>query len=211
MSDKSSVRAAIFIFGIPTLITSAMGIFVWNASARAEHATFETAADTGSAAAVIRPAGETAHEGIGAPSRIRIPSIGVNASVEAVTVDSEGYMDTPKRPKDVAWYEPGPRPGEAGSAVIAGHIDWYDGKKAVFAKLNRLKPGDVIAVSDGAGGEHSFVVRKKRQYDASDDATDVFVSTDGEVRLNLVTCSGSWKKKTGQYSRRLVIFAVKKK
>jgi len=44
-------------------------------------------------------------------------------------------------------------------------------------------------------------------FDAEEDATDVFSSTDGKAHLNLVTCDGIWNKNTAQYSQRLVVFA----
>src|SRR6266702_3136644 len=57
--------------------------------------------------------------------RLLIPAIGVNAPIESVEVRPDGTMEKPaQRPwNDVGWYNSGPRPGERGSAVIAGHLD----------------------------------------------------------------------------------------
>ena len=58
-------------------------------------------------------------EGEGNPVYIQIPSIGVDAPVERVTLTSDGSMDVPGDPGNAGWYALGPRPGEAGSAAIA--------------------------------------------------------------------------------------------
>lgn len=146
---------------------------------------------------------------IGEPVRIKIPSIAVDAYVEKVALASDGSMDVPTHPLDTAWYSLGPRPGETGSATIAGHFDWKRGETAVFADLRKLKPGDTITVQDEKGASISFVVRASRKYEAEADATDVFSSNDGKAHLNLTTCSGVWDKKTKQYDQRLVVFADK--
>lgn len=142
-----------------------------------------------------------------APSRLRIPAIGVDAPIGAVGLAADGSMDVPKHPANTVWYAPGPRPGEVGSAVIAGHVSWVVKATAVFAKLHTLRPGDTITVQDGAGETVSFVVREIRTYGAAADASDVFFSTDGKAHLNLVTCSGTWDKSEKQYAERLVVFA----
>ncbi len=116
-------------------------------------------------------------------------------------------MGVPALPTDVAWYSLGPKPGQIGSAVLAGHVDWYGGVTGVFADLDTLAPGDTVVILDDYGSEISFVVREVRAYGSGDDATDVFVSTDGVAHLNLVTCTGIWDRDAGQYTKRLVVFS----
>lgn len=145
----------------------------------------------------------------GLPIRLKIPKIKVDAAIEYVGLNSKGEMGIPKTPRNTAWYNLGPRPGEIGSAAIAGHVNWYTGAKAVFANLNKLKPGDKIIVQDDKGAAISFVVRKVRIYDLKESASEVFISSDGKAHLNLITCVGVWNKRTRQYSKRLVVFADK--
>lgn len=146
-------------------------------------------------------------ENIGVPMRIAIPHITVDAPIEKVALTVDGSMDVPKLPLNTGWFALGPRPGETGSAVIAGHVDWKDGTTAVFANLHKVQPGDIITVLDDAGKVISFVVRESQTYDATEDATDVFNSNDGKTRLNLITCYGAWDKRAKQYTKRLVVFA----
>jgi LPXTG-site transpeptidase (sortase) family protein len=145
----------------------------------------------------------------GHPVRIKIPSIGVDAPVEGVLLASDGSMDVPKRPFETAWYERGPRPGEIGSATIAGHVDWSNGADAVFTDLHKLEPGDTISVQNDFREETSFVVRERREFDAKEDAAEVFYSFDGKSYLNLVTCSGEWDAEKKAFAKRLVVFAEK--
>ncbi|MFA6474738.1 MAG: class F sortase [Patescibacteria group bacterium] len=146
---------------------------------------------------------------IGLPQRLKIPSIAVDAAVEAVGLTDDGSMAVPQDPLNGGWYELGPRPGETGSAVIAGHVDWYNGATGVFEDLNKLKTGDKITLEDSTGQLVSFIVRDSRTYDAEADATDVFTSNDNKAHLNLITCSGTWDKNAKQYATRLVVFADK--
>lgn len=142
----------------------------------------------------------------GSIERLKIPSIGVDAAIERVSLTQEGNMDTPDGPLNVGWYSLGPYPGEAGSAVIAGHRGWKNGEPAVFDELDRVREGDAILVTDPQGKEHSFVVRETRIYKRDSQVPEVFVSEDG-IHLNLITCVGAWNADLQSREERLVVFA----
>lgn len=146
---------------------------------------------------------------VGLPVRLTISTIGVDAAIEYVGVAPDGNMDVPKGPDGVAWFQFGPRPGEVGSAVIAGHFGWKDNLPAVFDHLDALKKGDRIIVKDDQGATLTFVVRESRLYDPLADSGDVFGSSDGKAHLNLVTCEGVWDAVSKSYSKRLVVFTDK--
>lgn len=144
---------------------------------------------------------------IGIPVRLKIPSIRVNAPIDLVGILPDGSMGIPTRPLNAAWYELGPKPGEIGSAVIDGHVNWWYGATGVFGKLKKLKPGDLITVQDDQGKAISFIVQIIKSYKQKDDATSIFTSNDGKAHLNLITCDGKWVKGAKAYSERLVVFA----
>src|SRR6202521_1216126 len=81
------------------------------------------------------PAAETFHAASGpiSPSRLRIPSIGVDATVVGVGLLSDGSMDVPDNLWISAWLSSGARPGQTGTSVIAGHRGI--GTPAVFSHL----------------------------------------------------------------------------
>jgi LPXTG-site transpeptidase (sortase) family protein len=143
----------------------------------------------------------------GLPVRMQIPAINVDAVIEQVGLTPAGAVGIPQDPDNAAWYQLGPRPGEVGSSVITGHVNWYYGATGVFENLSKLTPGDQITIKDEKGNVMTFVVRESRSYDASADAVDVFFSSDGKAHLNLITCEGVWDSSAHQYTKRLVVFA----
>ena len=145
-------------------------------------------------------------EQAGLPKRLKIPKINVDAAIEYVGLTPLGAMDIPKGPDGVVWFEPGERPGVVGSAVIAGHYGWKDGKKATFDNLHVLQKGDKVYVEDENGLTISFVVKEIKKYDEKADASNVFGSSDGKSHLNLITCEGVWSKTSESYSQRLIVF-----
>lgn len=146
----------------------------------------------------------------GLPARLIIPAMSLDAPVVYVGITPEGAMDIPKTPNEVGWYELGNRPGENGSAVIAGHYGtWENGQGSVFDELHTLRKGDTIYVEDDTGARTTFIVRESLIYAPNADASEVFTSTDHKSHLNLITCQGDWNSASKSYSERLVVFADK--
>jgi len=143
------------------------------------------------------------------PVRLEIKKIYVNSIVKPVGINKSGDMDISDDIENLAWYKLGPKPGEVGSAVIAGHYGWRQNQAAAFNKLHTLKQGDRVIVYDKNDKSISFIVRKIKTYDPTSSAADVFRSSDGKSHLNLITCDGSWDGALQTYSERLVIFTDK--
>jgi len=146
---------------------------------------------------------------IGLPIQLKIPAIGVDTVIRYSGLTTDGAMAIDSNPDEVAWYQLGPRPGEIGSAVIAGHYGWTSGVAAVFNGLKTLGIGDKILVTNNDGSAISFIVHDIKRYDPNADASDIFKSYDGKSHLNLITCDGIWDNAKQTYSDRLVIFADK--
>ncbi len=142
------------------------------------------------------------------PVTLSIPSINVVAPVASVGIFGKA-MAVPANSTDVGWYEFGVPPGMVGSAVLAGHVNWYGGKDAVFTNLHDIVVGDRIEVTDSSGTQHVFVVRELKQYAINADTSEVFISNDGLSHLNLITCDGAWSTLMGTHEKRLVVFADK--
>lgn len=143
---------------------------------------------------------------ISLPVQVKIASINIVAHVNPVGVTQSGDMDIEENPEQAAWYKLGPKPGEEGSAVIAGHYGWKNGVPSVFNDLHKLVKGDMITTVGEDGQEKTFVVTRLEVYAPEQDATNVFRSDDGKAHLNLVTCQGSWNNSAQTYSERLVVF-----
>ncbi len=141
------------------------------------------------------------------PAHLRIPRIKVDARVESLGLTKSGALAVPKGPESVAWYNLGTRPGEVGNAVLSGHYGWKNHIPAVFDRLRDVRVGDKLSVENETGQVITFVVREVRLYGASDNAVNVFTSTDGKAHLVLITCAGKWSKASKSYPNRLVVFA----
>ena len=140
----------------------------------------------------------------GLPIFLTIPTINIQANIQDLGINSNGEMEVPNNIVDVGWFKFGSRPGEKGSAVIAGHFDGENGK-GVFANLNKLKEGDKLYIKDNVGTSFVFVVRESHIYDPGY-VEEVFNSNDSS-HLNLITCDGIWDENKKSYNKRLVVFA----
>lgn len=140
------------------------------------------------------------------PGTLVIPKITVNAPIEQVTVDSHNDMAPPAKPTDVGWYAPGVAPGEAGDAVIDGHLDWYGMPQAVFYNLNRLGAGDEVDVISQGGVRLRFQVTDSTSVSRTAHPAGLFARS-GPARLTLITCAGDWNPSVGQYNQRLLVDA----
>jgi len=143
------------------------------------------------------------------PVRLKIPAIGVDASLEYVRLTASGALAAPATPATAGWYDKGPRPGERGNAVIDGHFGWKNAIPAVFDNLHKLQKGDSISVIDEKGATIHFVVRATENYTENQAATAVFTAQDNGAHLNLITCGGTWNAAKASYTNRLVVFADK--
>ena len=148
-------------------------------------------------------------EVFGLPLRLKIPTLNIDAAIEYVDLTPVGAMDVPKDQNNVGWLEIGVRPGEIGSAVLAGHYGWKSKAPSVFDDLYKLQKDDKIYIEDSTGKIISFAVREAKRYDQKATASEVFSSNDGLAHLNLITCEGTWDELSKSYPTRLVIFADK--
>lgn len=139
--------------------------------------------------------------------RLRIPSLGVDSTVEPVGLEPDGSMEIPGVTA-AGWYLHGPRPGTAGgSAVIAAHVD-YGGQPGVFFELRRLEAGEEVDVLDAAGVEHTFVVTERFQVDKDSLPIPELFRVDGDPVLTLITCGGVFDRGARSYEDNIVVRAV---
>jgi len=151
------------------------------------------------AAAAAQPAS-------GVPLRLRIPSLNINAHVQRVGIARSGNMGVPNNFTDVAWYKYGPAPGQAGKAVIDGHVDNALSLPGVFKHLGTIAPGADIYIDTATTTVH-FEVVAVESYDVSQVPTTHIFDTTGPPGLALITCDGVWIQGQHQYDKRLVVYA----
>jgi len=141
------------------------------------------------------------------PTRIRIPALNIDTTVEAVGLTRSHTMDVPGNIWNAAWLRSGVLPGAAGQAVIDGHLDSTRGS-AVFIDLKRLKAGDKIYVSDADGAELTFRVTALQVAPLNGfPALAVFGPSKAHT-LNLITCAGKYDAAHRTYDHRLIVFTT---
>jgi sortase (surface protein transpeptidase) len=142
------------------------------------------------------------------PTLLTIPKIRVKAPVEQTGADDSGNPVTPpfNRPDEVGWFTRTATPGSRGSAVIWGHLDTPTGT-AVFLHLSTLAKGDLVQVSRDDGTVATFTVEKTAAYPKTAFPGDLVYDDPGYPALRLVTCGGSFDRKSQQYDENVVVFA----
>jgi sortase (surface protein transpeptidase) len=140
------------------------------------------------------------------PSRLAIPSIGVETELERLAVRDDGTLAPPDDFGRAGWFAEGPAPGERGPAVIVGHIDSRDGP-AVFHRLAELRAGDLVEVTRTEGTSIRFAVTDT--YEAAKDAfpTEAVYGPTAGPTLRLVTCTGAFDRASRHYVSNLIVYA----
>lgn len=140
------------------------------------------------------------------PVTLEIPSINLETEIQPVGLLENGQMGVPDDFDKVGWFEPGFMPGQIGNAAIAGHLDHYTGP-AVFFYLKELKQGDRIYVKDKEDKKLTFIVTSVESFKTAESPLHRIFGDADKAHLNLITCAGTFNKKTQESSHRLVVFS----
>jgi LPXTG-site transpeptidase (sortase) family protein len=123
--------------------------------------------------------------------RLVIDSLGVNAPVVRLGLDSRDVPQVPNDAAKVAWYEFSANPGTGSNAVLAGHVRWA-GDRGVFADLDELDDGDLIRVKWKSGQQAVYQVFANRVLNARDPDAVHVMSPTAEDTITLITCGGTF-------------------
>ena len=141
------------------------------------------------------------------PVGLRVPGLGLDATVRPVGVGLDRQMRLPDDPRVLGWYRFGPAPGDGGSVVLAGHVDSRRFGVGPLAALQTIDVGERIEVVIGSDEVRSYRVDSIETFDRKALPSAVFART-GPERLRLVTCTGPYLPDTGGYQQNLVVTAV---
>ncbi|NES14105.1 MULTISPECIES: class F sortase [Micromonospora] len=170
-----------------------------------------SAAATGDSAGVPVNAGALPAGGATIPPvRLRIPAIGVTATVDPVGVNQRtDEFEVPPSVDRVGWYRYGPGlEADGGSVVIAGHVDAADQGEGAFFRLRELDRGDTVTATGDDGRERRWRVVAREEYAKTKIPLDRYFARDGSPRLTLITCGGPFDAKTRHYRDNIVVTAV---
>lgn len=141
-----------------------------------------------------------------APTRLRIPAIGVNSSLMELGLQSDGSLEVPPDAVPAGWFTGSPTPGELGPAIIAGHVRW-NGTPGVFQHLTDLEVDDVVDIARQDGSTAVFRVTRIEHFAKSAFPTDAVYGNIPRAGLRLITCGGL-DPDTNSYEENVVVFAV---
>ena len=141
------------------------------------------------------------------PVRLRIPTIGVDAPVDPLTLDENGVLPPPDNYEGTGWWRDGPEPGERGPAVIVGHVDSYRGP-AVFYRLSDLATGDRILVDLADDSTAVFVTQRIERYPKDAFPTQAVYGHTPDAELRLISCGGDFDRTARRYLDNIVVYAI---
>lgn len=147
---------------------------------------------------------ETFLRGRQPPTRLRIPSLAVDAAVQPVGLDEAGGIAVLSDPWVVYWYNGSAFPGQDGVVVLAGHLDTRDGRPAVFARLRTLVAGEILVVTTANGQTLLYRVRTTLLVPYGQLPTELWDPA-APPQIALITCAGSWQPAANRYSHNLIV------
>jgi LPXTG-site transpeptidase (sortase) family protein len=138
------------------------------------------------------------------PGRLRISSLNVDAPSVIVGLTRDNAVDVPEKISDAAWFNGSALPGKPGTTFMLGH--YAAGYGGIFDNLAKIKDGDIIEVSDQAGDIFKYKVTKREKQKVADINMDALLTSDGDNRLIIMTCAGSYIAQN--YTDRFIVTAT---
>ncbi len=140
-------------------------------------------------------------------TRLRIPSIGVDAAFVPIDVDGAGVLVPPSTTDVAGWFVRGAAPAQPGPAIVAGHIDSYQGP-GVFFRLHEVAVGAVLEVETSAGPPARYQVVSVTTLLKSEFPTEQVYGPTPAPELRLITCGGSFDHTDRRYLSNVIVAAV---
>ncbi|WP_236792498.1 class F sortase [Amycolatopsis sp. GM8] len=165
-------------------------------------------ADAAAPAAPLTPAPPPATPPVAAPTWVNLPSIGARSSLVPLGLNADRTVQVPPvdQPLQAGWYQYSPPPGQAGPAVILGHIDG-NRQKGIFWRLHEMKTGDQVQVGQANGGTLTFTVTKVDQVAKKEFPTDAVYGNTADPELRLITCGGAFDAADRNYLDNIIVYA----
>ncbi|RAG82849.1 class F sortase [Streptacidiphilus pinicola] len=142
------------------------------------------------------------------PLTLAIPSVQLNAPLLGLGMDGKGAAELPpfSLPRTAGWLRDSASPGEAGTAVVVGHVDTTTGP-AVFWNLAAVRTGAEVDVARLDGRTAVFTVDRVREYPKAAFPTAQVYGPSPGAQLRVVTCGGAFDRARREYTGNVVLFA----
>jgi sortase (surface protein transpeptidase) len=142
---------------------------------------------------------------IGAPDRLVVPSVGIDAPVVPIETSTDGVLAPPADVDTAGWWQRSAEPGaRAGQVLVTGHTV-HDGDGSMDA-MGGVTAGDRVRLRSGGQTAlyRATAVAEYSRAEVADQARKLFGQDRGHGRLVLVTCA-DWNGE--DYESNIIIFA----
>nr|WP_166682500.1 class F sortase [Streptomyces sp. 846.5] len=142
------------------------------------------------------------------PIQLALPGIRLTAPLLGLGMDGKGQPELPpfSQPRTAGWLRDSATPGEAGTAVLVGHVDTRTGP-AVFWNLSAVKPGAPVEVARLDGSTALFTVDRVQAYPKASFPSAQVYAPAKDAQLRIITCGGSYDRKHAEYTGNVVLYA----
>jgi LPXTG-site transpeptidase (sortase) family protein len=138
--------------------------------------------------------------------KVALPSLGVEAPIVRVGVDTNAQMVVPKNARDVAWLDQGEVPlGPTQNVVLAGHIA-YSRRAGSFSRIANMKPGDIVTLSMG-GKTWQYRVQWTCIFDRQTTQAARIMGYTENPSVTLISCNGVFDSRAGTRNKRVAVRA----
>lgn len=139
---------------------------------------------------------------------LTIPKLELDALVVSIYLrafdDGSVTWDTTNLHHNVGYFDGTAWFGQQGNTILGGHSELTTGEDSVFAKLHKLRRGDILNIKIN-GEILSYVVSSVSKV-AAHDLSPLYPTTNEQ--LTLITCdTSSYNRSKRTYSRRIVVTA----
>jgi hypothetical protein len=145
-----------------------------------------------------------------APAVLHIASLEVTAPIVRVGILACGGMEIPDDVGTIGWYATEDRrvsPGDAGTAVLAGHRDSRVQGEGALHDLAELAQGQTIHIVHADGRVSGWHVDEVLTTPRDALPSDMLFARSGPPRLALVTCGGAFDAQARSYTHNVIVLA----
>lgn len=140
-----------------------------------------------------------------APVRLRVPALGIDASLAELGLRGDGTLTVPDDAMVPGWWAGGSAPGERGPAVIVGHVDSHVGD-GIFHGLGRLGPGDAVVIDREDGTRAHFRAALTEVHPKDEFPTTRVYGETTTPQLRLITCGGDFDRDERSYEDNVIVY-----
>ena len=146
------------------------------------------------------------YQEVAPPVRLRIPALRIDTPLQQLGRAPDRTVEVPADFGVAGWFAGGPRPGQAGPAVILGHVDSRRGP-GVFFPLAGVTPGTDVHVDRADGSTVTFRVTGVLTVAKDGFPTEQVYAPTLQSSLRLVTCGGPFDHAAGSYRDNVIVSA----